>query len=182
MGTVNVKLGDILNVNNFDPEKIDVSDLVSLSEKVPKDGVVDEATADQLAALFLHGADRASDLLAKAVKWAGMKYTIKNAARTDAMLIRATQAGHSSNAAQKDFACSDSEFIKASDAESTAEAWRTWLSNKREIFIKWHHLCKSIAERHHQGMFMGDPKAGAVYNNMNTPNKNSPLTLDYLDE
>lgn len=153
---------DILGIEGFNPEEVSVSDVVDLSKKIPSSGVVDEATADQLAALFLHGADRCSDLLAQATRYAAFKNAERNNAKAEASLVRAEQQGHGKTQGSRDtYVGMDSQFKVASEKEALAVAWKKWLETKYELFIKWHHLCKSVAERFHHGNNLQAPHQGA---------------------
>lgn len=139
-------LGDILEFETFDPEKIDVSEITELTKSIPSDGNVDIAIAEVLATKFLRGADRCSEFLAKFTWWEAKTADDKGRAFAYASLVTAANKGLKTAIEKKTYADGDEAYLKACEISNRAKAMKQWFKNKQESFITAHYLMKEIAK------------------------------------
>lgn len=146
------ELGTIMGFKDFDPEKLDVSEITELTDSIPKDGNVDIAIAEVMATKFLRGADRCAEILAQLTWWEGKKDDEKRHALSTAFLVTAGQRGLKTATEKKVYAEGDPEYLKACDASNRAKAMKQWFKNKHESLVSAHYLMKDIAKggRPHQ--------------------------------
>lgn len=141
-----IALESLLGIEGFDPLKIDVSEIQSLSEQVPKDGNIEINNAEVLAVKFLRGADSCSNLLGKIDLWSGNKKTEKDQAIGVAAhkLMEQKIPSTSIDKRYKE----DENYVIACNAFTNAEAVKKWLERKYDNLIRAHHMCKDIQKRY----------------------------------
>lgn len=146
------ELGAVLGFADFDPEKIDVTEIRELTDAIPPDGNVDMAIAEVLATRFLRGADRCSEILAQLTWWEAKKDDEKRRALAKAALVTAAEKGLKTATEKRTYAEGDSEYLKACEAANRAKAMKQWFKNKHESLVSAHYLMKEIAKggRFHQ--------------------------------
>jgi hypothetical protein len=132
----------------FNPDEVDVTEIESLSCEIPRIESADINTVEVLAARFLAGADRCSDLMAKAERWTGYTKSLREKEHSEACIQR---SGESSNAAQKVYATGDEKYVKASNTFITAAAFTKWVERKHDSLMTAHYLCKELMKRFRPG-------------------------------
>jgi hypothetical protein len=150
-------LGSVLGFADFDPERIDISEIRELTDSIPKDGNVDVAIAEVLATKFLRGADRCSEILAQLTWWEARMDDGKRRALAQASLVTAVAKGLKTAIEKRTYAEGDPEYLKACEAANRAKAMKQWFKNKHESLVSAHYLMKEIAKggRSHQGAGSG---------------------------
>jgi len=144
-----VRLGDILNIENFDPMNVDVTYIQSVSHMVPKDGTIDLHEAEKLATTFLSCADYCGELISQAIRLMGYKDANKKSKKADA-IERKVAGGTPATTAKETFS-NDAEYTKACQVHADAEAFLVWVKQKYENLIKAHVLCKDLLKAHVEG-------------------------------
>jgi hypothetical protein len=146
------ELGAVLGFADFDPEKIDISEIKELTDAIPKDGNVDVAIAESLATKFLRGADRCAEILAQLTWWEAKMEDEKRHAIAKASLVTAAQKGLKTATDRRTYADADPECLKACEASNKAKAMKQWFKNKHDSLVSAHYLMKDIAKggRSHQ--------------------------------
>jgi hypothetical protein len=156
------ELGAALGFADFDPEKIDVSEIRELTDSIPKDGNVDVVIAEVLATRFLRGADRCSEILAQLTWWEARMDDEKRRALAHASLVTAAAKGLKTATEKRTYADADPEYLKACETANRAKAMKQWFKNKHESFVSAHYLMKEIAKggRSHLGAGGGSSSWG----------------------
>jgi hypothetical protein len=146
------EFGTVMGFTDFDPEKIDVSEIKELTDSIPKDGNVDTAIAEVMATRFLRGADRCAEFISTLTWWAAKTEDQKRHAFSQAFIVKAVQKGLKTAAEKKAYAEGEEEYLKACETSNRAKAMKQWFQNKHESLISAHYLMKDIAKggRSHQ--------------------------------
>jgi len=146
------ELGAILGFADFDPERIDVTEIRELTDAIPPDGNVDIVIAEVLATKFLRGADRCSEILAQLTWWEAKMDDEKRRALAKAALVTAVEKGLKTATEKRTYADGDPEYLKACESANRAKAMKQWFKNKHESLVSAHYLMKEIAKggRSHQ--------------------------------
>jgi hypothetical protein len=146
------ELGAVLGFADFDPERIDISEIRELTEAIPRDGNVDVAVAESLATRFLRGADRCAEILAQLTWWEAKADDEKRRVLAHASLVTAAQKGLKTATERRTYAEGDLEYLKACEASNRAKAMKQWFKNKHDSLVSAHYLMKDIAKgaRPHQ--------------------------------
>src|SRR5574342_517615 len=108
------------DVHEFDPMKIDTSEIRELSEAMPKDGNIDLNNAEVLATKYLRGADLCSELLAIATAYVAKTDTLKKKAYSYAAMVKASENNAKTDKSRAWFAEMDDDYIAASNKHAEA--------------------------------------------------------------
>lgn len=149
MSDKQIRLGDLLSIENFDPMNIDVGYIQGVSHKIPRDGSIDLNEAERLATVFLSCADYCGELISQAVRLAGFRDANKKSKKGDA--IERKIAGKTPATTARETYSNDNEYIKAAQSHTDAEAFLTWIKLKYDNLIKAHVLCKDLLKSHTDG-------------------------------
>lgn len=149
MSDKQVRLGDLLNIEGFDPMNVDVSYIQGTSHMIPRDGSIDLHEAERLATVFLSCADYCGELISQAVRLTGFRDADKKSRKGDA--IEQKIAGKTPATTARETYSNDPAYIKAAQAHADAEAFLTWIKLKYENLIKAHVLCKDLLKSHTEG-------------------------------
>jgi hypothetical protein len=149
MNNVALTVGDMLgkDIENFNPMKIDTSEIKELSDAMPKDGNIDLNNAEVLATKYLRGADMCSELLAIATAYVAKTDTMKRKAYSYAAMVKASEKNIKTDKGRAWFADCDDDYISASNKHAEAVAFCKWLDGKMDSFSKMHYHLKKILER-----------------------------------
>lgn len=141
------KIKDLLSLDNFSPEEIDISDLDKISAMLPANGVMDINIAEQGLILTLEGQNLCQEKIALLDRYIGLMDTKKNKAWSDAALDKAKNAGHKTAKDKEWFAQSDEEYINFCNILTMAKATRKWFENKAGYYLGWHYTFKTFLRR-----------------------------------
>lgn len=136
---------EILNIENFDPMKVDVSFLKEVSKQIPEEGFMDPAMAEHLATATLKAADLCIDLLGQSTLYLADCDARRRAAK--AIVIKRLLDAKKPSTVVKEIFADDPEYIKVSNQYNQASALHVWLENKHGALIKTHHLCKDFIKK-----------------------------------
>jgi len=136
------------SLSTFNPETEDTSYINSISAKIPKDGHIDLAIAEQLATNFLHGADYAADLVCKCSAYAGMCEAERREIKARAIDARINGNGVTKVAASVAVQLfgDDAAYKAVHQKQAIAEAFLEWLRTKHKSLMAAHVLCKDIVK------------------------------------
>lgn len=140
--TQQVRVGDLLNIDNFDPMNVDVGYIRQTLALIPKDGTINLHEAERLATVFLRCADFCDDVLAQAIRYLGRRDAGKKAEKASA--IERKVANKVAGTTARETYGNDPIYITAADAHTDAQAFLTWITQKRDNLIKAHVLCKDL--------------------------------------
>ena len=135
------------DVEQFDPMKIDTSEVRELSEAMPKDGNIDLNNAEVLAIKYLRGADLCSELLAIATAYVAKTDALKKKAYSYAAMVKSNDSNIKTDKSRAWFADMDDDYINACNKYAEAIAFAKWVDGKFESFSKMHYMCKKILDR-----------------------------------
>jgi hypothetical protein len=141
-----IRLGDLLNIDGFDPMDIDVSYIQGTSHMIPRDGSIDLNEAERLATVFLCCADYCGELISQAVRLAGVRDADKKSKKGDA--IERKISGKTPATTARETYGNDPEYVKSAESHTDAEAFLTWIKLKYENLVKAHVLCKDLLKSH----------------------------------
>lgn len=159
------ELGNVLEFNTFNPEKIDVSYIQELSKNIPKDGHVDKNIADKLAIQFLRGSDFCAELMGKLTWWVAKKKDQARAKFQEAALITAPAKGYKTASEKKIYADGDAEYLEAHEEFSKAEAMLQWCKNKHSSLISAHYMMKHISKNEESNLQASGVPTGEIFKN-----------------
>jgi len=135
-----------LQSGEVSPFELDLSEIQQLSKMIPASGVIDLNVAEELATQFIRAADLCVELQAAAMMYEGRAISKKKQKWAMAMYDKAKAAGMKTSKEKESFADADEEYLKATVLAVDAIAFRKWLENKYDVFIKAHHLSKNVYE------------------------------------
>lgn len=144
-----VRLSDLLKIEDFDPMNVDVSYIQGVSGMVPKDGYIGLAQAERLATIFLRCADYCGDLLSQAIRLQGYREAEKKAQKGGS--IERKIAGGTAQTTARESYSNDPQFVAASQSLTDADAFLSWVKQKHDNLIRAHVLCKDILKTHSTG-------------------------------
>ena len=144
-----ILVGDLLRLKAFDPMNVNVTHIMETIGRIPKDGTIDINQAEQLATIFLRCADYCDGLLAQAIRYSGYKDAEKRSQKASA--IERKIANNVAQTTARETYSNDAEFVAASDANTDAQAFLSWITQKRDNLVKAHVLCKDLMKAH-QGL------------------------------
>lgn len=149
MNTKALTVKDLLgkDAEEFDPMKIDTSEIKELSEAMPKDGNIDLNIAEVLATKYLRGADLCSELLAIATAYVAKTDALKKKAYSYAAMVKASESNIKTDKSRAWFADMDDDYISACNKHAEAIAFAKWVDGKYESFSKMHYMCKKMLDR-----------------------------------
>lgn len=149
MGDKQVRLGDLLNIDGFDPMNVDVSYIQGTSHMIPRDGSIDLHEAERLATVFLSCADYCGELISQAVRLTGFRDADKKSKKGDAIERKIAEKTPATTA--RETYGNDPAYVRATEAHTDAETFLIWIKMKYENLIKAHVLCKDLMKSHTEG-------------------------------
>ncbi len=144
-----IRLGDLLKIEDFDPMSVDVSYIQGVSNMVPKSGYIGLSEAEKLATVFLRCADYCSELLSQAIRLQGYREAEKKSQKGGS--IERKVAGGTAQTTARESYSNDPLFVKASESLADADAFLSWVKQKHDNLIRAHVLCKDILKTHSTG-------------------------------
>jgi len=148
MSEKQVLVGDLLKIDGFDPMNVNVSYIQQTTNLIPADGSIDLNEAEKLATVFLKCADYCGDLMAQAVRYFGYTDAEKKSEKASS-IERKVEAKMPATTAKETFS-NDPKFVTASNKNTDAQAFLTWVTQKQENLIRAHVLCKDLLKAHVQ--------------------------------
>lgn len=133
-------LKETLELDNFDPLNIDISEFKELSNQLPQD-TIDVAIVEKLAAVYLRAADRCSEIHSALIHHTQKMKLEKNMTRQKLYLVSKDE-GYKTVEERKAYAESQNEYRDACMAVVKSEAVKAWFEDKHRWFLKAHQLCK----------------------------------------
>jgi hypothetical protein len=122
--------------------------IFSISKEIPKNiHDLDPSYAEYLAGAMLNGMAMCGELYSLAVSYELRLEAQKKAAFSKAMMVKATQAGFKSAKDREQYAFSDEDFIEASNKCIEAKMFKTMVEEKKQLFLKAHHLMKDVVSK-----------------------------------
>jgi len=132
---------NVLDIDNFDPLNIDVSEFEKLANSMPRDSSIDLQTAELLAAQCLRTADRCSEILSTLILFEGKIKAKKNATRSRLYLM-AKDEGYKTIEERKAFAESHPDYTDADNKMASVYAIRKYFEMRHDFFLKSHQYMK----------------------------------------
>ncbi len=142
-------LRQVLEADQYDPMNIDISEFKKMSELMPKDGNIDLANAEILAATYLRAADRCSEIVSSLI-WRTQKAKIEKTTIRQKLYLFAKDEGHKTINDKVAYSESHDDYIAASDALASAEAVKKWFEEKHKWFLESHRYMKAKLKAEHQ--------------------------------
>ena len=135
---------DVLNIENFDPLSIDVSEFEELSKSMPRDANIDLHMAETLAAQYLRAADRCAEILSTLIWFENKAKSNKNTIR-NRLYLMAKDEGYKTIEERKAFAESHDSYVEAENILSAGFAARKNFEMRHDFFLKAHQYMKEKA-------------------------------------
>jgi hypothetical protein len=144
-------LKDSLELEEFDPMNIDISEFKRLSEQLPQDTNIDIAIAEKFAGIYLRAADRCSEIHSALLHHTSRMKTEKNTTRQK-LYLAAKDEGHKTVEERKAYAESHDDYVAACEALTKAEMAKSWFEDKHKWFLKSHQYMKEKLKSEQQHM------------------------------
>jgi hypothetical protein len=168
------RIKDVLNLEDFSPEEIDLSALHSLMESLPRSGILDLNIAEQGLVITLEAQNLCQEKIALLDRYIGLLETKKNKLWSDAALNKSKAAGHKTAKDKEWFAQLDDDFILASNNLTMAKATKKWFENKASYFFGWHYTFKTFLKRD----YTIERSSNLTFGAFDFPEKESNQSLD----
>jgi hypothetical protein len=140
-------LKQLLSIDNFSIESIDISDINELVEKLPRTGVLDLNIAENCLILTLEGQNLCQEKIVVIDRWIGKLESLKNKSWSNAALVKAKAAGYTTAKDKEWHAQADDEFNEVQNQLTLAKACKKWFENKAGYFSGWHYALKTFLRR-----------------------------------
>lgn len=141
------KLNDYTNLDNFNIEKIDTTELDDIIGWFPANGMFDLNIAEQGLVKCLHAENLCQNILIKIDKKISLLETEKSKAWAEAALNKSKIAGHKTAKDKEWYALADDDFIKIQNEISIAKAAKKWFEHKADYFRNWQYAFKTFLKR-----------------------------------
>jgi len=141
------KIKDILSLENFSPEEIDLSELEKIAEMLPTNGIIDLNISEQGLITTLEGQNFCQERIALLDRYIGLHESMKNKAWSNAALNKAKDDGHKTAKDKEWFAQADDEYIEFCNKLTLAKATKKWFENKASYYFGWHYTFKTFLRR-----------------------------------
>jgi len=138
---------DRINLDSFSIEDMNTTEIDSVFDWLPSNGVMDVNIAERGLVMTLHAQNICQEHIAKVDRWTSIKESQKNKAWTEAALVKASAAGYKTVKNREWFAQADDEYIEACNEVAIAKAAKRWLENKAKHFEHWHYAFKTFIKR-----------------------------------
>lgn len=146
-----ITLKESLELDQFDPMDIDISEFKELSKELPKDMSLDLAMAEQLASTYLRAADRCSDINSTLIWYVSKLELDKNTTRQK-LYLTAKDSGHKTVEEKKAFAESHPDYTDLEEKLIKAKAVKKWFEDKHKWFLESHRFMKAKLKSESQHM------------------------------
>ena len=125
-----------------------ITRIFTISNEIPKNiHDLDPPYAEYLAGATLKGMAMCGELYSLAVSYELRLEAVKKSAYSKAMMVRAAEAGLRSAKDREQFAFSDQEFLDAQVKCIEAKMFKTMIEEKKQLFLKAHHLMKDVVSK-----------------------------------
>ncbi len=125
-----------------------IVEIFNISREIPQNvHDLDPARAEYLAGSMLKGMAMCGELYSLAVSYELKMEARKKAEFSKAMMVRATEAGFKTAKDREQFAFSDDDFLTAQNKCTEAKMFRTMIEEKKQLFLKAHHLMKDVVSK-----------------------------------
>lgn len=142
---------EIINLDGFAVDNIDIKEITRVEKWLPVAGVIDLNIAEQGLVMTLHGQNICQEKIVKVERLIGILETNKNKAWSEAALVKSSSAEYKEMCktakAKEWFAQADEDYIKVCNQLSLAKAAKRWLENKASYFSGWHYTFKTFLRR-----------------------------------
>jgi hypothetical protein len=138
---------DIVNINNFSIENIDISDIEELIGKLPRNGIIDINISERGLIYTLEGQNICQEHIVKIDRLISVLDSEAKKAWSKAALDKAKALGHKTGKDKEWSAQADDDYITATNELALAKACRKWFENKISYFSGWHYAFKTFIKR-----------------------------------
>jgi len=165
------KIKDILSLEGFSPEEIDLSPLDSINGLLPTNGILDLNIAEQGLVLTLEGQNFCQERISLIDRYVGLFESKKNKAWSNAALSKAKDEGHKTAKDKEWFAQADDEYIEVCNKLTMAKATKKWFENKANYYSGWHYTFKTFLRRDYSIEQSSNVTYGAFDSNSSYPTR-----------
>lgn len=125
-----------------------ISRIFEISREIPKNvHDIDPSYAEYLSGAMLKGMAICGELYSLAISYELRMEAHKKAAYSRAMMVKASEAGFKSAKDREQFAFSDQDFLDAQLKCIEAKMFKTMVDEKKQLFLKAHHLMKDVVSK-----------------------------------
>lgn len=136
-----------IDITDFSVEKMDISKIQAIEDKLPRSGVFDLNIAEVGLVLTLEAQNLCQDKIIKIDRYIGYLEGQKNKAWSKAALVDAKTAGYKTAKDKEWYAQSDDDYVNVLNEVTLAKATKKWLENKASYFSGWHYAFKTFLRR-----------------------------------
>ena len=130
-----------LDLDNFDPLSIDISEFTVLAQSMPRDANLDIPNAEKLAAQYLRAADRCSEILSTLTLLEARARVNRNTTK-QRLFLAAKDAGHATVKDREAYSESHQDFIAAENKYNEAFVVKRNFEHRYDWFLKAHQYMK----------------------------------------
>jgi len=124
-------------------DDIDTEYITNISREIPSSGDLSAPVAAVLAVKFLRAADLCSELIARVSRVVGYRKTEARTEGSKAAMVRSSESTAKGKELDRE---RDTIYIEAKNKLVDAESLLTFLSNKHNILMAAHYMCRDIVK------------------------------------
>ena len=142
-----MRFKELINTKNFSIEEIDLTEIIKISNSLPKSSVIDANIAENFIISTIEAQDLCQEKMVQIERWIGVKKTLLDKAEAESALVRAKEAGIKTAKEKEWFLDSDQLVIDLRDELDKGRVCKLYLENKIKYFSMWHYALKSFIRR-----------------------------------
>lgn len=142
-----MRFKEMMDTSNFSIENLDLSEIMKLSQSLPRTKVIDSNIAEMFIIATIEAQDLCQEKITQVERWIGQKKILLDKAEAEATLMKAPIAGHKTAKEKEWFAQCDETVMSIKDELDKARVCKLWLDNKVRYFSMWHYSLKAFIRR-----------------------------------
>lgn len=142
-----MKFKNLINMDDFSIDNIDLSEIQKISLALPKNKVIDSNIAEKYIIATIEAQDLCQEKIIQVERLIGIKKIFLEKSEAECALIKAKEAGHKTAKEKEWFIQSDDSVNKIRDELDKARVCKLWLDNKIRYFSMWHYSLKAFIKR-----------------------------------
>lgn len=144
-----VPIRDLLQMKDFNPLSLDISNIQNFSDQIPEDGIVDIANAESLGMKSLRMSDHIGELLGQLTRYVAYKEGSVSVRKAEA--FEKLESEEVKTTVQQHRYGSNEEYKKAIMVLADAKGVKDWLQKKYDYLIRLHYHCKDLLRTYDKG-------------------------------
>ena len=142
---------DMMDLDQFDPFGIDISEFQTLSKELPQDDNIDLGIAEHLAVVYIRAADRCSEINSSLL-WYTQKIKLEKNTMRQKLYLLSKDEGYKTVAEREAYAECHPDYVDLGEKLVKAETVKKWIEDKHRWFLELHRFMKAKLKSESQHM------------------------------